>query len=1206
MAPSSGGHCPAELDWIRQSRVMNRHLQEHSCVSPFLTRSKRPRFLIAGDQGPILFPLICYEGASQIQWEAALRTCQAILAALHTRNLHQDRCLKSWFLWACLHGVPVSNCWNSGCAFGLPVLSEKEWSSADHKKAEKVPLQVSPQENSGKLPVGLPSFARDEAATVGMQSLVLSSSENNRVSKGSLQGALLNFGMPSVKDQAHQQPSQDDTSTWMQKAMQVDSEKHADSDFASCQVRRSEEAQAAPNQVGHSDSVSAFRVRSTSCGINASLDTSASTTSVSCGDALVPFMYAAMARLQFCFAYLNGMRVGEAAHPGPRSEVPNHQVGHDPSSGVRIGEAKNPGPGPLGPELESMIKQYVMEAVREAIKEAFQNLGLSAPAATVQTADKSQGGPQVTNTTKDTLGKNTPKGKGKPPKPPPSDKIKGKGNEGSAAKSQVSISPDPTLAPSSSATPNKRGKGRGLATDNEWKLVTRQPKSGDFQLRAQDWNAPVISFGKLSAAIDANTTGSVLEGVILAEKQEVEHAKLMLQGSKVLYKFLLIYLAKDETSQKIPGRVQDQLCFRDAVVLQCHSSSVTNSPTPAGLASAPIKVAPLQSVAVYVRVPRQYASDQTWASFCKHASKTAATWAAHRHVQPLDSFNWAEEKQRTGGQELQVFGIMRVPKKDLSSLLAVSGQQGVFIEPCRSQAPRIKITWIERIKGESAAQYLTRANQHGAAFGLAVHGGRLGWRLAAQPDELLPRVWTLPWLPVHWDDDAVKQLLSSEFKDIELLTHRRSRGQLSYRFRATCLKGDKDLVALLAETDTGPLTLWASVAPARTLQKSQRKLPQGAVPVIAPRQHSMAFPTTSKAVSEAEVGVDGKPVPGAKRTKCDVRTVPSELQTIDIAKDGNCVYRAIAEGLAWLSAGKLKVEHRELRAKAIAHLQKHKEAYSAQWDKESPSGDPMQSFDDYLAASAQNCAYGSPLEVEALARVYDVQIILIPCIADFAIMSFRSTQAKRILVLWYHDKHIDLLLPKNDLKKYPDAVVNITKGPVSKLRAGGPCSTSSRTSKAASVWTVGARSSVSLIKSAAGKTVNVSADTAHLDTYSVWSRVPSDASLQKLVSRVSDRGAKPVQTSSSSWGRGSVEKVVFSGRSNRIGDALPTSPPPPQSTCANLPTFGGVPDKPRASCKRKLTKTDSDGSQDLSGCHEVPQTKRIYKAAELKMPTLSI
>ena len=60
----------------------------------------------------------------------------------------------------------------------------------------------------------------------------------------------------------------------------------------------------------------------------------------------------------------------------------------------------------------------------------------------------------------------------------------------------------------------------------------------------------------------------------------------------------------------------------------------------------------------------------------------------------------------------------------------------------------------------------------------------------------------------------------------------------------------------------------------------------------------------------------------------------------------------------------------------------------------------MQSFDDYLAASARDSSYGSPLEVEALARVFDVQIILIPCIADFAVMSFRTSQAKRVLVLW--------------------------------------------------------------------------------------------------------------------------------------------------------------------------------------------------------------
>ena len=1189
---------------------MDKHLNANSSVGPTLALSRRPRFLVVGDQGSFFLPFVCGAGTRQTHWKVVQYFCRAILAEVHTRNLKRDLRLKNWFLWAREQGIPICACWVADCNYGIPDMSEKEWSNVDqghatqvHAKvaqhesclpnsvsepcltekpehrsclhehrnifsgnvnsdnqSARVPCTVSQHDASGKLPVGLPSFVRGDTTLVGKHSLVLSPSENNRVSNVSLQGALLNFGMPHAKEQVHQQLLQVDPPKCLQLVVQEDSEQHVDPEIVFCQDQQTEAVRTALGQVGLNASISACQVCSTFSGSSTPQDSAVTTSLVSCGDAIVPFMYSAVSKVQLCFAYLTGMRVGEASHPGPKPEAPKHQVCHDHSSGVRIGEAKNPGPGPLGPELELMIKQYVMEAVREAIKEAFQNLGLSAPTASLHTADPGQGGQQAPTATNDAAAKGALKGKVKSPKSPPSDKDKGKGNEGSAAKPRVVTSPDLPPATSSSATPSKRGKGKGQATDNDWKVVTRQPKSGEFQLRTQDWNAPVIPFAKLSAAIDDNNSGSVLEGVILADKQEVEHAKIMLQGSKVQFKFLLIYLAKGETSQKIPGRVQDQLCFRDAVVLQCHSSSVTNSPTPAGLASAPIKVAPLQSVAVYVRVPKQYASDQTWASFCKNASKTAATWAADRHVQPLDSFNWAEEKQRTGGQELQVFGIMRVPKKDLSSLLAVSGQQGVFIEPCRSQAPRIKITWIEKVKGESAAQYLTRANQHGAAFGLAVHGGRLGWRLAAQPDELLPRVWTLPWLPVHWDDDAVKQLLSSEFKEIELLTHRRSRGQLSYRFRATCLKGDKDLVALLAETDTGPLTLWASVAPARTLQKSQRKLPQGAVPVIEPKQRSTAFPTTSKAVTEAEIGTDGKPVPGAKRTKCDIRTVPDELRTVDIAKDGNCVYRAISEGLDWLSGGKIKVEHRELRAKAITHLQKHREAYSAQWDKESPAGVPMQSFDDYLAASAQNCAYGSPLEIEALARVYDVQIILIPCLADFAVMSFRASQAKRILVLWYENKHVDLLLPKSDIKRYPDAVVNITKGPVSKLRAGGPRSMSSRASKAASGWTIGARSSTSLIKSAAGGKVSRPADMKHLDTSSVWSKTPSDATLQKLALKVSEGGAKSVQHNSSasskgltvgsSRGRVSRGKVVCSGRSNRFGDAVPTfSPPPPDALC---------------------------------------------------------
>ena len=892
---------------------MDKHLQEHSCVSPSLALSRRSKFLIAGDQGPFYLPMVCCEGAAQAHWKGlswmacrrAERIWKVILAKQQEQRVIQAECCRLWLLNAHSLQCPISSFWMENCSHGIPEVDLSEWNasymahhnSEQRQKTERLQVQK------------LAAVQAEEGGQIVPQS---------HVCEASLGGAVLRFGLPHepcgeegelrCPDRFHcEMPAA------LPSMLQVFGVPNIFDDTGLPSMNRTQPAEVLD------------RLGLPMSKPQASRRDHSPKNQVRYGDAMTPFLYSALASLQSCFAYLQGMRVGEASHPGPKQGGDSSacQIKHDPHTG-RIGEATNPGPSPFGPELENMIKQYVMEAVREAIKEAFQNLGLRAPASSAQSAGTAQGH-QVSEMHASKPDKGSSTGKGKPQKQPPNEKDRGKGKEATSAKPLTSTKPDLPPDPPTA----KRGKGRGQVADNEWKLVTRQHKAGEFQLRSQDWNAAVIPFGKLSAAIDATDADAVLEGVVSAEKQEVEHAKIMLQGSKVRYKFLLICLAKEETSQKIPGRIQDQLCFKDAMVLQCHSSAVGNTPTPAGLASAPIKVAPLQSVAVYVRVPKQYVSEQIWTSFCKNASKTAATWAADRHVQPLDSFNWAEEKHRTGGQELQVFGIMRIPQKDMSTLLAVSGQQGVFIEPCRSQAPQIKISWVEKVKGETTAQYLTRANQHGAAFGLAVHGGRLGWRLAAQPDELRPRVWTLPWLPVHWDDDAVKQLLASEFKDIVLLTHRRSRGNLSYRFRATCLQGDKDLVALLAETDTGPLTLWASVAPARTIQKSQRKLPQGAVPVIAPKERSTAFPTTSKAVSEPEVGTDGKPVPGAKRTKCDVRTVPKELKTIEIAKDGNCIYRAVSEGLTRLSGGKIKVEHREMRAKAITHLQKHRAAYSA-------------------------------------------------------------------------------------------------------------------------------------------------------------------------------------------------------------------------------------------------------------------------------------
>ena len=127
----------------------------------------------------------------------------------------------------------------------------------------------------------------------------------------------------------------------------------------------------------------------------------------------------------------------------------------------------------------------------------------------------------------------------------------------------------------------------------------------------------------------------------------------------------------------------------------------------------------------------------------------------------------------------------------------------------------------------------------------------------------------------------------------------------------------------------------------------------------------------------------------------------------------------------------------------------------------------------------------------------------------------------------------------------------------------------------------------------------------------MWSRAPSDITLRKkplraggAVASSGSRGFSGLPVSGFFCGVvSSAGKVVFSGRSNRRGDALPISPlPSPRDSSHRQADADFKPPKIEAnvSCKRKLTRTESEASQDLSGCVEEQPAKRIYRAADLR------
>ena len=98
-------------------------------------------------------------------------------------------------------------------------------------------------------------------------------------------------------------------------------------------------------------------------------------------------------------------------------------------------------------------------------------------------------------------------------------------------------------------------------------------------------------------------------------------------------------------------------------VIQVNSAKEHLTPDPQGL-QAPLKVKSLQTSLVYMRIPKAFASEQTWKDFKSNAAKACMQWAGSHHVQGVDAFGWMEEHIKTT-KTTQLFGLLRVPSADV-------------------------------------------------------------------------------------------------------------------------------------------------------------------------------------------------------------------------------------------------------------------------------------------------------------------------------------------------------------------------------------------------------------------------------------------------------------------------------------------------------------------------------------------------------------
>ena len=201
-------------------------------------------------------------------------------------------------------------------------------------------------------------------------------------------------------------------------------------------------------------------------------------------------------------------------------------------------------------------------------------------------------------------------------------------------------------------------------------------------------------------------------------------------------------------------------------------------------------------------------------------------------------------------------------------------------------------------------------------------------------------------------------MVSEHFNEVHMVNTRSDKEGKSFLFKGIYHQGaHRDIAPVSAIIDGRETTLWAEWAPAKQRKMVQRSLPKGAVPFVA--EPSLLKLVASKPPAPAKLDEEGKEISDPKRqcTPTKVRPVPEKLVYRKMPKDGSCVFHAMAAGIKFVTGGKLDLSARELRARAVGHLQKYADTYSKQYDKKGPDGSDMPEFADYLTAQLRPKAH---------------------------------------------------------------------------------------------------------------------------------------------------------------------------------------------------------------------------------------------------------
>eukprot|EP00439_Symbiodinium_sp_Y106_P011155 s11925_g1.t1 len=437
------------------------------------------------------------------------------------------------------------------------------------------------------------------------------------------------------------------------------------------------------------------------------------------------------------------MRVGEASNPGPLA--------------ARVTKKKRLEKAMQSPNAQGGIEALIRPVIERLLKELLSKLNgdlvaqLLSPAASVANPRRRPRKPKAAGAAPVESGSQAP---ASAPAPAPVGKggfDKGSGKGGGK---------DGQAKAEAKGTGKGKGDGASTATSaeptEEWHTVSRRQEK-PWALRAADWDASIVPFDELASKVEGAKPGETVRAVLHVSPEQLEIAATMLKGAGKPRAVLLL------TSKP---------CASDPQCVPQRCPGERAGPSKAGVVQ---KITPVKTVVLYFQLHQRFMQQADWQEARKNPQRYCHGWLAKRHARISDSWGWQCEALKEGPWH-KIHGCIKVPESSAISILSLSGQSGIFLNPSRSMStPRWRVDWADQLADESGAAYLARVSTAGADYGLVAGRTQLGKRNKRAADEFLSRVWLLPDVPSSFSPDQVQELLQQNFEDVELIRQRRRR-----------------------------------------------------------------------------------------------------------------------------------------------------------------------------------------------------------------------------------------------------------------------------------------------------------------------------------------------------------------------------------------------------------------------------------------------